>query len=83
MKRQEYHQYIQEQKTIYQKHYLSFVEIYVQHFFSPNDITYPSYNPQGHENTIHGLLSSSNLICQNLLLQSNYIYIYIYFYIIE
>ena len=71
MKRQEYHQYIQEQKNIYQKYYLSFVGISEEHFFSPNGITFHSYNPQGHENVVNGLLSSSNLICQNLLLQSN------------
>ena len=32
MEKQEYHQYIQEQKTIYQKHYLSFVGIFEEHF---------------------------------------------------
>ena len=40
-------------------------------FFSPNGITFHSYSPQGHENVVHGLLSSSNLICQNPLLQSS------------
>ena len=40
--------------------------------FSLNDIILHSYNPQGHENAVHGLLSSSNLICQNPLLQSSW-----------
>ena len=48
-KKQGYHQYIQEQKNIYQKYYPSFVGISEEHFFSPNGITFHSYNPQGHD----------------------------------
>ena len=32
MKKQEYYQYIQEQKNIYQKYYLSFIGISEEHF---------------------------------------------------
>ena len=71
MKKQEYDQYIKEQNNIYQKYYPSFIGISEEHFFSLNGITFHSYNPQRHENVVHGLLSSSNLICQNPLLQSN------------
>ena len=31
MKKQEYHQYIQKQKNIYQKYYPSFIEIFEEH----------------------------------------------------
>ena len=40
-------------------------------FYSPNDITFHSYNPQGHENVVYGFPSSYNLIFQNPLLQSS------------
>ena len=51
---------------------LSIIRWNIRVFFSPHGITFHSYSPQGHENVIHGLLSFSNLICQNPLLQSTW-----------